>query len=145
MTEKPRKRGRPAANPELNADQKQRANELGVSLRTIQRWEKDHQLIRADPDLAHMRESADGIRKAKKILKERKAAREAPIKAAKQMQSALKKWESLSPQEAEDAFELLVNSDFYDRTYAMLNDANELYIKLTELQTEVVRQIRTAC
>ena len=86
-----------------------------------------------------MMETPDGLRKAKKILKERKAAQEAPIKAAKQMQSALKKWESLSPQEAEDAFELLVNSDFYDRTYAMLNDANELYIKLTELQTDVAK------
>ncbi|EET46436.1 hypothetical protein TR2A62_0095 [Thalassobium sp. R2A62] len=36
MIEKPRKRGRPTANPELNADQKKMANELGVSLRTVQ-------------------------------------------------------------------------------------------------------------
>ena len=28
MIEKPRKRGRPTANPELNADQKKMANEL---------------------------------------------------------------------------------------------------------------------
>ena len=142
MTEKPRKRGRPAANPELNADQKKMANELGVSLRTVQRWAGTHQEIMSDPDLVHMTETLEGYQKAKKILKERKAdqkAQEAPIKEAKQMQSALKKWESLSPQEAEDAFELLVNSDFYDRTYAMLNDANELYIKLTELQTDVVK------
>ena len=107
MTEKPRKRGRPAANPELNADQKKVANELGVSLRTVQRWAGTRQEIMSDPDLVHMTETLEGYQKAKKILKERKAAQEAPIKAAKQMQSALKKWESLSPQEAEDAFELL--------------------------------------
>jgi hypothetical protein len=66
---------------------------------------------------------------AKKILNERQAAQKAPIKVAKQMQSALKKWESLNPKDAEVALEILLGTDFYDRTYAMLDDAKEVYIK----------------
>lgn len=127
LADTPAKRGRPVS--EVGAFQRQSANELGVSLRTIQRWEKTRQLIASDPELSAKATTPEGLQEAQKILNERQAALEAPIKVAKQMQSALKKWESLSSQDAEVALELLLKTDFYDRTYAMLDDAKEVYIK----------------
>ena len=127
LANKPKKRGRPVS--EYGVIQRQMADELGVSLRTIQRWEKTRQLIASDPELAAMAQTLEGRQEAKKILNERQADQNAPIEVAKQMQSALKKWESLSPQDAKLALEFLLKTDFYDRTYAMLDDAKEVYIK----------------
>ena len=127
LADKPTKRGRPVS--ELGVSQRQAADEWGVSIRTIQRWDKTRQLIASDPELAAMAQTLEGRQEAKKILNERQAAQKAPIKVAKQMQSALKKWESLNPQDAEVALEILLRTDFYDRTYAMLDDAKEVYIK----------------
>lgn len=127
LADKPAKRGRPIS--ERGAFQREAAHEMGVSLRTIQRWEKTRQLIASDPELSAKATTSEGLQEAQKILNERQAAQKAPINVAKQMQSALKKWESLSPQDAEVALELLLKTDFYDRTYAMLDDAKEVYIK----------------
>mgnify|MGYP001131353875 CR=1 FL=1 len=127
LADKPKNRGRPMS--ELGALQRQIADELGVSLRTVQRWEKTRQLIASDPELSAKASTPQGLQEAQKILNARQAAQKAPIEVAKQMQSSLKKWESLSPQDAKVALELLLKADFYDRTYAMLDDAKEVYIK----------------
>ncbi len=95
---------------------KEHADDLGVTERTVENWEKDRKEIMADPELAAMAQTLEGHQEAKKILNERQADQKVPIKVAKQMQSALKKWESLNPQDAEVVLELLLRTDFYDRT-----------------------------
>jgi len=117
LADKPTKRGRPVS--EFGAFQRQSANELGVSLRTIQRWEKTRQLIESDPELAAKATTPEGRQEAKKLITQRNAAQDAPEKAAKAMLSAIKKWENLDPEGAEITRDILLKTDFIDRIVAL--------------------------
>ena len=117
LADKPTKRGRPVS--EFGAFQRQSANELGVSLRTIQRWEKTRQLIASDPELAAKATTLEGRQEAQKLITQRNAAQDAPEKAAKAMLSAIKKWESLDPEGAEITRDILLKTDFIDRIVAL--------------------------
>lgn len=117
LADKPTKRGRPVS--EFGASQRQSANEMGVSLRTIQRWEKARQLIRSDPELAAKATTLEGYQEAKKLLNKRNSAKDAPEKAAKAILSAIKKWESLEPEDAEITREMLMRTDFVDRIFVL--------------------------
>lgn len=117
LADKPTKRGRPVS--EFGASQRQSANEMGVSLRTIQRWEKARQLIRSDPELAAKATTLEGYQEAKKLLNKRNSAKDAPEKAAKAILSAIKKWESLEPEDAEITREMLIRTDFVDRIFVL--------------------------
>ena len=117
LADKPTKRGRPVS--EIGAFQRQSANELGVSLRTIQRWEKTRQLIESDPELAAKATTPEGRQEAKKLITQRNAAQDAPEKAAKAMLSAIKKWENLDPEGAEITRDILLKTDFIDRIVAL--------------------------
>ena len=124
LADKPTKRGRPVS--ELGAFQRQSANELGVSLRTIQRWEKTRQLIESDPELAAKATTLEGRQEAQKLITQRNAAQDAPEKAAKAMLSAIKKWESLDPEGAKITRDILLKTDFIDRIVALAEgDATE--------------------
>ena len=124
LADKPTKRGRPVS--ELGAFQRQSANELGVSLRTIQRWEKTRQLIASDPELAAKATTLEGRQEAQKLITQRNAAQDAPEKAAKAMLSAIKKWESLDPEGAKITRDILLKTDFIDRIVALAEgDATE--------------------
>jgi hypothetical protein len=124
LADKPTKRGRPVS--ELGAFQRQSANELGVSLRTIQRWEKTRQLIASDPELAAKATTPEGRQEAQKLITQRNAAQDAPEKAAKAMLSAIKKWESLDPEGAKITRDILLKTDFIDRIVALAEgDATE--------------------
>lgn len=117
LADKPTKRGRPVS--EIGAFQRQSANELGVSLRTIQRWEKTRQLIASDPELAAKATTPEGRQEVQKLITQRNAAQDAPEKAAKAMLSAIKKWESLDPEGAEITRDILLKTDFIDRIVAL--------------------------
>ena len=124
LADKPTKRGRPVS--EFCAFQRQSANELGVSLRTIQRWEKTRQLIASDPELAAKATTPEGRQEAQKLITQRNAAQDAPEKAAKAMLSAIKKWESLDPEGAKITRDILLKTDFIDRIVALAEgDATE--------------------
>ena len=124
LADKPTKRGRPVS--EFGAFQRQSANELGVSLRTIQRWEKTRQLIDSDPELAAKATTPEGRQEAQKLITQRNAAQDAPEKAAKAMLSAIKKWESLDPEGAKITRDILLKTDFIDRIVALAEgDATE--------------------
>lgn len=124
LADKPNKRGRPVS--EFGAFQRQSANELGVSLRTIQRWEKTRQLIDSDPELAAKATTPEGRQEAQKLITQRNAAQDAPEKAAKAMLSAIKKWESLDPEGAKITRDILLKTDFIDRIVALAEgDATE--------------------
>ena len=124
LADKPTKRGRPVS--EFGAFQRQSANELGVSLRTIQRWDKTRQLIASDPELAAKATTPEGRQEAKKLITQRNAAQDAPKKAAKAMLSAIKKWESLDPEGAEITRDILLKTDFIDQIVALAKgDATE--------------------
>jgi hypothetical protein len=124
LADKPTKRGRPVS--EFGAFQRQSANELGVSLRTIQRWEKTRQLIESDPELAAKATTPEGRQEAQKLITQRNAAQDAPEKAAKAMLSAIKKWESLDPEGAKITRDILLKTDFIDRIVALAEgDATE--------------------
>ena len=117
LTDKPAKRGRPVS--ELGALQRQTADELGVSLRTIQRWEKTSQLIASDPELSAMAQTLEGHQEAKKLLTRRNTNQKAPEKTAKAILSAIKKWESLGPEDAEVTRDMLMQTDFVDGIVAL--------------------------
>ena len=117
LADKPKKRGRPVS--ELGALQRQTADELGVSLRTVQRWEKTRQLIASDPELSAKATTLEGRKEAQKLITQRNAAQDAPEKAAKAVLSAIKKWESLAPEDAEVTRAILMQTDFVDRMVAL--------------------------
>ena len=117
LANKPKKRGRPVS--EFGAFQRQSANELGVSLRTIQRWEKTRQLINSDPALAAKASTPEGYKEANKIITQRIAAHNASEKAAKAILLAIKKWENLGPEDAEVTRDMLMKTDFVDRIVAL--------------------------
>ena len=117
LANKPKKRGRPVS--ELGALQRQTADELGVSLRTIQRWEKTRQLIASDPELSAKATTLEGRKEAQKLITQRNAAQDAPEKAAKAILSAIKKWENLGPEDAEVTRDMLMQTDFVDRIVAL--------------------------
>lgn len=52
---------------------KDHADSLGVTSRTIERWEKDRKEIMSDPELAKKAETFEGYKEAKKEVKERRA------------------------------------------------------------------------
>tara|TARA_R110000796_G_scaffold102920_1_gene211977 strand:- start:997 stop:1701 length:705 start_codon:yes stop_codon:yes gene_type:complete len=117
LADKTTKRGRPVS--EVGDFQRQSANELGVSLRTIQRWEKTRQLIKSDPELSANATTPEGLRKAMKLITQRNAAQDAPEKAAKAVLSAIKKWENLGPEDVEVTRDILLKTDFIDRIVAL--------------------------
>ena len=117
LADKPNKRGRPVS--EVGAFRRQSANELGVSLRTIQRWEKTRQLIASDPELSAKATTPEGLKEAEKLITKRNAAQDAPEKAAKAILSAIKKWENLGPQDVEVTRDILMKTDFIDRIVAL--------------------------
>jgi hypothetical protein len=123
LADKPAKRGRPVS--EVGAFQRQCANELGVSLRTIQRWEKTRQLIKSDPELASKATTPEGRREANKIITQRMAAHNASEKAAKAILSAIKKWENLGPEDAEVTRDILMQTDFVDRIVALAQGSTQ--------------------
>jgi transcriptional regulator with XRE-family HTH domain len=117
LADAPAKRGRPVS--EVGASQRQLADELGVSLRTIQRWEKTRQIIASDPELSAKATTPEGLQEAKKLLIKRNADQYAPEKAAKAILSAINKWESLRPEDAEITRDILMQTDFIDRIVAL--------------------------
>ena len=117
LADTPTKRGRPIS--ERGALQREAAHELGVSLRTVQRWEKTRQLIASDPELSAKATTPEGLQEAKKLLIKRNADQDAPEKAAKAILSAIKKWESLAPEDAEVTRAILMQTDFVDRMVAL--------------------------
>ena len=114
------KRGRPVS--EFGAFQRQNANEMGVSLRTIQRWEKIRQLIMADPELAAKASTPEGYQEARKLITQRISAQKSPEKAAKAMVLAIKKWEALAPEEARVTRDILMDTDFIARIVALTQE-----------------------
>lgn len=113
MTDKNVKRGRPMS--ELGAYQREQAKQLQVSLRTVQRWEKNRQEIKADPELAALATSVEGNQEAKRLLRQRKKAEEAPYNAVKSLFSAIKAWEALGDEDARLVREYLLETDVLDR------------------------------
>ena len=114
LAEGPKKRGRPLSDK--GKWQRDRAKELGVSLRTVQRWEKDRQAISEDPQLANLaRSNVDGLKQAKKAIRQRQKAMSRPEDTAKAMLYALRKWEDLEDSEVEAVRRHLLQVDFLDR------------------------------
>ena len=120
LADKPTKRGRPVS--EVGVFQRQSAKELGVSLRTIQRWEKTRQLIESDPELAAKATTPEGRQEAKKLITQRISAQKSPEKAAKAMLLAIKKWEALAPEEARVTRDILMDTDFIARIVALTQE-----------------------
>lgn len=123
LADAPAKRGRPIS--ERGAFQRETAHELGVSLRTIQRWEKTCQSIASDPGLSAKATTPEGLQEAKKLLNKRNADQDAPEKAAKAILSAIKKWESLRPEDAEITRDMLMQTDFIDRIVALAQGSTQ--------------------
>ena len=113
LADKQVKRGRPVS--EHGAFQKAEANQFGVSLRTIQRWEKTQREIEADPELAALATSLEGRQAAKRLLRQRKKAENAPVNAVKALFSAIKAWEALEEEDAELVRDYLLRTDVLDR------------------------------
>ena len=51
---------------------KEHADDLGVTERTVERWEKDRKEIMADPELAEKATTLEGYKEAKKVVKDRR-------------------------------------------------------------------------
>jgi len=51
---------------------KEHADDLGVTERTVERWEKDRKEIMADPELAEKSTTPEGYKEAKSIVKQRR-------------------------------------------------------------------------
>ena len=100
---------------EHGAFQREQAKQLQVSLRTVQRWEKVRQEIEADPELAEKAKTIEGYQEAKRLLRQRKKAEEAPYNAVKSLFSAIKAWEALGEEEARMVREYLLETDVLDR------------------------------
>ena len=116
----PKKRGRPVT-PQ-GQFQKQQAKEMGVSLRTIQRWEKDREEIAFDPILSEMGRTLEGFKEAKAEIKARRKAKEnASINAAKAMLIGLKKWEYLNKSDAYITRSILMEAGILDRIIALID------------------------
>lgn len=122
LADKQVKRGRPMS--EMGAFQRQEAKQMGVSLRTIQRWEKVRQEINADPALASLATSPEGLAEAKRLLRRRKKANTAPDNAVKALFSGVKAWEALGEEDAELVRDYLLETDFIDRLTTLLERDN---------------------
>lgn len=113
LADKQVKRGRPMS--EMGAFQRKEAKLMGVSLRTIQRWEKVRSEISADPELAKKAETLEGFVEAKRILRQRKKYDKAAHNAVKALFSGVKAWEALGKEDAELVRDYLLQTDFIDR------------------------------
>lgn len=51
---------------------KEHADDLGVTERTVERWEKDRKEIMADPELAEKATTPEGYKEAKEVVKDRR-------------------------------------------------------------------------
>jgi hypothetical protein len=122
LADKKAKRGRPVS--EHGAFQREQAKQLQVSLRTVQRWEKTRQEIKADPELAALATSVEGNQAAKRLLRQRKKVEEAPYNAVKSLFSAIKAWEALGEEDAELVRDYLLETDFLDRLTTLLERDN---------------------
>lgn len=122
LADKQVKRGRPMS--EMGAFQRQEAKQMGVSLRTIQRWEKQRQQILADPELAKLADTLEGFAEAKHILRERQKVANASVDTVKAMFAVLKRWEALGEEDAELVRDYLLSTDFIDRLTNLLERNN---------------------
>ena len=50
---------------------KEHADDLGVTKRTVERWEKDRKEIMSDPELSTKATTPEGYKEAKKVVRDR--------------------------------------------------------------------------
>lgn len=68
-------------NGPLVPSQAEHASALGVGQRTIRRWDKDRKEIMADSELAEKADTVEGYQEAKKVVQERRKARNLVVPA----------------------------------------------------------------